>query len=994
MTYPILYDANATIFFNLGLGVLSDAISCIVTEERNGVFELEMEYPVTGIHADLLRNDMLIKADAGHRTASKEQRFRIRRIDKNADGIMLIYATHVSYLSQDLALRPRFNVSSSSGQTVLNFWRDSIIGGSPFTVTSDVQTMSSTDLRLGEYENARQVLGGVRGSILDRWGGEYLFDNYHISLLRERGGRANTLIAYGRNLTSLEQEENISNTFTSIYPYAIYRDDSNNEELVTINGYVVDSEHLSAFPNRRILSIDFSADFGDERPTEARLRSFAESYIRNNNVGVPRVSLRLSFVDLTRTLEFSGSRYEELNLCDTVPVRFEKLGINTNAKVIRIEWNVLLEQYDAIEIGDSRPSLGNIIRDLESSIELVENSANYALTAANGKNTVFFGSDEPTANRVGDLWYRPNGGNTELWTWNGSAWEFIMSTAMDERILDMIEALEAESELLWEAAQEAMEEGERALAEAHSARERAEEVRIETLREAVRALAEAELARSEAQNAFDTAYPLISITDTLTGQMSTVTALALGLQTTVSNNHTQTQTQITQLSNQIDLRVTSADFTSAITLLENAIDLRVTSADFTSAITLLENAIDLRVTSAAHQSSITALTDQINLRVTSADFTTTITQLSNQIDLRVTSATHQASITTLTNQINLRVTSADFTSQIQQLQNNINLSVSDVRNNIISSINVSPESIRIASRLIHLTGQTLIDNAVIRDAHIHSLNATKITVGTLNAANVNIINMNAANITTGFLNANRIQANSINGDRITTNTLNGNRITAGSITTNHMAANSINGNRIQANSITASQLATNAIQVGFNNTGTTLNLSSTGIQFNSGGIRAGELTSTGIQYWHGTNRPIGRISHNQITGSPNVRGLSFHLNRRTAADRGDYLSFGFQATNNASTLANSMVVDPLGAWSGNSGPTRTGVHMVQRLLVNEMGTRGFLNDTNFVIAPRSIDGVLCTYIGTANWDNGIAFGSNRLFLVSRGQINDWHVWRG
>lgn len=836
MSHPVLYDKRETNFFSLGLGVLTDALTCVVTEERNGVFYLEMTYPIAGKRFELLENDRIIKADAGHAASSKGQRFRIKRIVKNDDGIADIYAEHVSYLSQELPIQPIFNILNQSGHTVLNTWRHAIIGSHPFTSSSNISTLNNTSLTIQDYDHPRQILGGITGSILDVWGGEYRFDNYHISLLNQRGGHANTLIAYGRNLTDLEQEDNITRTFTSVYPFAIYRNSDlgpDHEEIITIPGFVVDSAHVNAFPNRRVLPIDFSSEFeSGERPAADKLRALAEQYVRDNEVGVPRVSIALRFVDLTKTLEHAGSRYEELNLCDTVPVHFEKLGIRTRAQIVRIEWDVLLDQYQQLEIGETRPTLGGTLRNIEREVNNVNNTVNYALTAANGRNTVFFGPGEPRANRVGDLWFRPNGDETEMLQWTGYAWEFILTTAPDTRVLDEVERVEREGEAAWELAQAAMAKGN------------------EAFKEAQQALADAQLA-------FDTAEPLIRITDDLSGRLTTVTALAQGLQTAVVNHYAQTQTRFTQLDHQISLRVTSAQFSSAVT------------------------------------------------------------QLSNQIDLRVTHA--------------------NFNSQIQLLQNNINLSAQNLRTNVVSYINISPGHIRIHGRLIHLTGQTLIDNAVIRDAHIADLRAEKLTVNsTLNAASVNVVNLNANNITTGFLNAVRIQA--------------------GSITANHLAAN--------------------AITVGFNSLGNTLRLSSTALTFYTGGTRAGMLTGTGIQYWWG-NRDIGRIMHNHIVNRPNTRGLSFGL-RHT----GDYLALGFMNTVHDTVYSNSLLIDPWGRWSGVNGQSRPGVHVLQRLNAHLIGTQGFSRNQNGIFGLLTINGQDCFYIGSPNWHNGLAFNNNNVFLLA------------
>lgn len=434
---PILYAANATNFFNLGLGVLNDAYSCLVHEKRNGAFYLEMEYPVEGALFKELQNNRLIKADAGHELT--DQRFKIKKITKPIDGKVKVYAEHISYKAAELALKPHVNIRNATAQQALQQWQNNFIDDDkPFTLSSNITTVNSTSWSIREVENPRQALGGVQGSILDVWGGEYKFDNYHISLFRERGVRANALIAYGRNITDFEQEEDITSVYTSVYPYAVYTDEDGVEHLVTIPEYIVDSEHVDKYPNRMVLPIDFTAEFGsEETPTVQRLRSMAQSYIESNEIGIPKVSIRLTHVDLSKTLDYKQYKgLEKVNLCDNVLVKFLKLGVDTTAKVIGIIWNVLLERYEELEIGESRSSLSSRLNAIDQEARQARKEAidarNFSSVAANGINMVFFGPDEPTATKVGDRWFEENGEYTISRVWDGVIWRVIH----DPRITD------------------------------------------------------------------------------------------------------------------------------------------------------------------------------------------------------------------------------------------------------------------------------------------------------------------------------------------------------------------------------------------------------------------------------------------------------------------------------------------------------------------------------------------------------------------------------
>lgn len=179
VSVPILYKANETNFSHLGLGPLIDTISCLVTEERNGQFELKMKYPIDGPLFNELKNDRLIKVDAGHKL--KGQRFKIIRITKNANGIATIDAEHISYLTQDLPIKPSVNYLGNAS-VALGIWKSAIADSHPFTVYTDIATTGSGSWTVDKVDNPRRALGGVRGSILDTYGGEYRFDNYHIGL--------------------------------------------------------------------------------------------------------------------------------------------------------------------------------------------------------------------------------------------------------------------------------------------------------------------------------------------------------------------------------------------------------------------------------------------------------------------------------------------------------------------------------------------------------------------------------------------------------------------------------------------------------------------------------------------------------------------------------------------------------------------------------------------------------------------------------------------
>lgn len=345
---PILYLQNESSFSTNGVGLLSDAVSCVVSEERNGAFELLMEYPITGVHyAEIaLRSLILAKSNP----LSDAQPFRVYRIDKPIGGVVTVYAEHISYdmtgipvspfKASNLALALRGIVSNAATACLFTFWTNKSV---------------STSFEVPLPASMRSLLGGTQGSLLDVYGGEYEFDRYTVKLWNNRGANRGVTIRYGKNLTDLTQEENIQNTFTGVYPF--YSSDTDNvyielpEKVVTVGTYSYS----------RIMPLDLSGDF-TETPTVAQLRSKAESYITANNIGIPRVSLTVSFVQLEQTEEYKDlALLERVSLCDTVNVEFERLGVSATAKVVRTEYDALLERYNSVEIGDARYTIADTI---------------------------------------------------------------------------------------------------------------------------------------------------------------------------------------------------------------------------------------------------------------------------------------------------------------------------------------------------------------------------------------------------------------------------------------------------------------------------------------------------------------------------------------------------------------------------------------------------------------------------------------------------------
>ena len=354
---PILFDKSATTFTSNGLGRL-DFISCKVTEERNGIFELEAEIAESALHSSQLEMNSIICAP--YYPGGALQAFRVAQITKPISGKYKIYAQHLSYQLTLIPVMP-FSVTAAANacQTTLNKFVSEAVETCPFTFTTDVTTVSSYKQTIPA--SIRSRMGGVEGSVIDQFGGEWEYDNYNVYLKNHRGVTIPTVtLRYGKNITDLEQEQNIESTITGIVPYWT---DSEGGETVTLPEKSIDSAYAGNYPFKRTTAYDFSGSF-EEKPTESQLRTKAQAYVNSSGIGIPVVSIKVSFIDLVQTEEYKDvASLQNVKLCDVINVEFEKYGISTTAKVVKTVYDVLADRYESIEVGSVRTGLTTTISD-------------------------------------------------------------------------------------------------------------------------------------------------------------------------------------------------------------------------------------------------------------------------------------------------------------------------------------------------------------------------------------------------------------------------------------------------------------------------------------------------------------------------------------------------------------------------------------------------------------------------------------------------------
>lgn len=382
---PILYDSTEKQFTTNGIGTLADAISCTVIEERNGSYELEMEYPLGGINYDEIRNNRIILAMPSD--GQKAQPFRVFKITRPIGGVVKIYAVHLSY---DLSGIPVAPFTANDCSSALNGLKSNSMIANPFEVWTDIS--GSGKYKQNSPASFRSRLAGTDGSILDSFGkgAELEFDRLTVKVHQNRGRDNGVTIRYGKNLTDLKQQESIENVRTGVIAYW-YKEENNTQDVIV--GEIQYLENHADYPKENIHVLDCSADF-EKKPDKQQLNTRAKQYIKANNIGVPKVSIDVSFIQLWQTEEYKNIvSLERVSLCDTVHVVFDKLGVNAVAKVIKTEFDVLNERYIKITLGEARSSFGEAIREAtKSTIQpLVKSMVNIAVSNATANISGFSG---------------------------------------------------------------------------------------------------------------------------------------------------------------------------------------------------------------------------------------------------------------------------------------------------------------------------------------------------------------------------------------------------------------------------------------------------------------------------------------------------------------------------------------------------------------------------------------------------------------------------
>lgn len=790
---PILFNKNEQSFDTYGLGEL-DVTKGTATRERNGNYTLYAEIPVNDPMVAILEKEMKLKADAGLRT--KNQTFEISRIVKDSSNIVKIYGQHISHKLEYMALR-NATMFNGSAYSTLAIWKGALIGDLRFDVWSDIQTVGKGVFDISKMANARQALGGVEGSILDIYGGEYEFDNMTVRLHKQLGRTAPTVLEYGRNILSAESDETIESAYTSVLPFATYTPDKPEGDTsdsqpdavtVTLPEDYVDSKYKDLYAHRRIKIVDFSSEFKSDGknkdiPTVEKLRKMATDYMDRNAIGKPKFNTKIEYADLARTLDYADRGWiEEVELCDIMPVYYPQIGLTDETlEITTITYDFVNERNESVEFGDigtnvratMQNGLAGKVDDIAKAQQAFEDSLPDYLLNAQG-NKIWYNQPDDKEHKVGDIWFEKNGIYDRMYVWNGEMWEKRIDTEDIDKIKKEVD------KQLEQAKQSTALEIAKADAKAQEALAKAGTIPdMPTLSEQIKA----QVMNSEEFNHLSETSKLYErvIGQSETDMPDKLSRLVMGSQIFQTEVGQYVNTNGANLLNgskgpfkpdkkpaNFDNNILYKDSTSIY--MEQGQEYIVsakTDGNFTAihngsvesdnvVLWLMDDKYqnyqivsDLKTGTTGTKFTWNKPTGTYRLRVNT--YHKDPDKLKSVWDVKIEKGSIKSDYTlSLNDQLKADPLIEATRTQVTQLAGSWAVKNLNSNGDVLNSINVLADGTnRIDGRLTHITGQTVIDEAVIDSANLKKVSASKISGGEADFAKMTVVNFDAKNVTSG-----------------------------------------------------------------------------------------------------------------------------------------------------------------------------------------------------------------------------------------------------
>lgn len=347
----VIYPPNERSFTTNGLGSLPDALTGYVEKSINSVNELSMTYPMGGHNADKLTEGNIICV--WHDDSKTIQPYEINKVTRTLKGKITVNAWHISYKLRKLTCRP---FSGENLPSALGAFEHSCMTESPFTFTTTRTT--AVPMTISQPCAMRSVMGGMAGSFLDVYGGEWDFDRFECILKDRLGTNTGYRIEYGNNLTDISKKTDYTNLWSGIVPFWI---GEKPEDSVYYDG-VIYSQYSSMYYEDMVIPVDCSSDF-EEAPTQEQMLTWGQNYVaRNEKSNLPQ-QLKVSFVGLWETEEYKDIAFlQRLFLGDSVSVVYPDMGVDTTARIVATKYDWINERYEDLTIGSVSSNIAQTLK--------------------------------------------------------------------------------------------------------------------------------------------------------------------------------------------------------------------------------------------------------------------------------------------------------------------------------------------------------------------------------------------------------------------------------------------------------------------------------------------------------------------------------------------------------------------------------------------------------------------------------------------------------
>ena len=468
---PVLFKGNETNFNHNGIGLLKDALSCEVSEGRNGSFDLELVYPITGPYFKDLTNGNIVQAKPND--TDLPHNFRINEIDKTLyDKEVVVYGVSIT---NDLGgnMVKSLYLADVTPQVILNEMKNVLHYPTTFNFVSNITTIGTVNW---ELNNPLNLIVGEEGSLVDIFGGEVKRTNDTLFLYGRRGKDNVTTIRAGKNLDGFKMTESFQGKYTQILPYFKYEaeipsdipgdtEGATTRQEFTVFGSIVSSPYHGRYPVNAIKPIDFSQnEYVRELKTLEALNAVASEYFSDlySEIDKPSVSINVDMIQLVDSEQYElYEKLEKIELTDTASVYIPEYDVDVLVKITELKYDSLRERTISIVAGSSgRTSLmdeisGSYKQFTKTLVDDKIQSAtsgiiNQILTKKDGGN-VYAGRATPPDNaKLGDIWFKDTGGgDVELYEFDGVNWGRKMYKGFGDDVRQLVDDKIAESNALF-----------------------------------------------------------------------------------------------------------------------------------------------------------------------------------------------------------------------------------------------------------------------------------------------------------------------------------------------------------------------------------------------------------------------------------------------------------------------------------------------------------------------------------------------------------------